>query len=239
MSVSAQPRLALVGDRGNHDEPSHPKIDAMREQWDVATEWIPTVDIHDASLLEGFDGVWVVPGAPYFNQKGVHIAVRHARENGLPFLGTCGGFFSALIEHAQNVLHLPEAEGVDEDPEKLLPLVTPLTCSFRGEKAPLTVKKDSLLASIYGTTEVEEVFHCEYGLTADFMGSASQGALRISAWDSDGAPRALELAGHPFFMGSLFQPELSSEPGDEHVILKQFLTAVRISAGSVAVTPVI
>lgn len=136
MSVSAQPRLALVGDRGNHDEPSHPKIDAMREQWDVATEWIPTVDIHDASLLEGFDGVWVVPGAPYFNQKGVHIAVRHARENGVPFLGTCGGFFSALIEHAQNVLHLPEAEGVDEDPEKLLPLVTPSPAPSVGRRLP-------------------------------------------------------------------------------------------------------
>ncbi|PSM39896.1 hypothetical protein C6Y14_28855 [Streptomyces dioscori] len=232
MSDSAQPRLALVGDRGNHDEPSHPKIDAMREQWDVVTEWVPTVDIHDASRLDGFDGIWVVPGAPYFNQKGVHLAVRHARENALPFLGTCGGFFSALIEHAQNVLHLPEAEGVDEDPEKLLPLVTPLTCSFRGEKAPLTVKEDSLLASIYGTTNVEEVFHCEYGLTADFMGAASQGSLQISAWDSDGAPRALEITGHPFFMGSLFQPELSSAPGDEHVILKTFLNAVRVSAST-------
>ncbi|MFG2304473.1 hypothetical protein [Actinacidiphila glaucinigra] len=232
MSVSTQPRLALVGDRGNHSEPSHPKIDAMREQWDLATEWIPTVDIHDASLLEGFDGIWVVPGAPYFNQKGVHIAVRHARENQLPFLGTCGGFFSALIEHAQNVLHLPAAEGVDEDPEKLMPLVTPLSCSFRGEKAPLTVREDSLLASIYGTTEVDEIFHCDYGLTDEFMDDASQGALRISAWDRDGAPRALEITGHPFFMGSLFQPELSSEPGAEHKILQAFLAAVRTKSGA-------
>lgn len=230
MSVSAQPRLALVGDRGNHDEPSHPKIDAMREQWDVATEWIPTVDIHDPSPLQGFDGIWVVPGAPYFNQKGVHTAVRYARENQLPFLGTCGGFFSALIEHAQNVLHLPEAEGVDEDPEKLMPLVTPLTCSFRGEKAPLTVKEGSLLASIYGTTQVDEIFHCDYGLTDEFMGAASQGDLQISAWDSEGAPRALEIKGHPFFMGSLFQPELSSAPGAEHPILQRFLTAVRTKA---------
>ncbi|MEU3855337.1 hypothetical protein [Streptomyces sp. NPDC029554] len=236
MSVSAQPRLALVGDRGNHDEPSHPKIDAMREQWDLTTQWIPTTDIHDTSLLEGFDGIWVVPGAPYFNQKGVHIAVRHARENDLPFLGTCGGFFSALIEHAQNVLHLPEAEGVDEDPERLMPLVTPLKCSFRGEKAPLKVKEGTLLASIYATTDVEEIFHCDYGLTDTFMDAASQGALQISAWDVDGAPRALEITGHPFFMGSLFQPELSSAPGSEHEILKAFLAAVRTRA-SLAAAP--
>ncbi|GAA2662120.1 CTP synthase [Streptomyces aculeolatus] len=236
MSVSAQPRLALVGDRGNHDEPSHPKIDAMRERWDLTTEWIPTTDIHDASALEGWDGIWVVPGAPYFNQKGVHIAVRHARENRLPFLGTCGGFFSALVEHAQNVLHLPEAEGVDEDPEKLMPLVTPLTCSFRGEKAPLKVKEGSHLAGIYGTTEVEEIFHCDYGLADSFMDAANQGDLRFSAWDGDGAARALEITGHPFFMGSLFQPELSSEPGAEHKILKAFLSAVRSKPG-VPATP--
>ncbi|MGV4891442.1 CTP synthase [Streptomyces viridosporus] len=234
MSVSAQPRLALVGDRGNHDEPSHPKIDAMREQWDLTTEWIPTTEIHDASRLDGFDGIWVVPGAPYFNQKGVHIAVRHARENQLPFLGTCGGFFSALIEHAQNVLHLPEAAGVDEDPEKLMPLVTPLKCSFRGETAPLKVKEDSRLAAIYGTTEVEEIFHCDYGLTDTFMNAANQGSLQLSAWDSDGAPRALEIIGHPFFMGSLFQPELSSAPGAEHKILRAFLAAVRTKADASA-----
>lgn len=206
----------------------------MREHWDVATEWVPTVDIHDTSILRGYDGIWVVPGAPYFNQKGVHIAVRHARESRLPFLGTCGGFFSALIEHAQNVLALPEAMGVEDDPEKLMPLVAPLTCSFRGEKAPLKVKEDSLLASIYGTTEVEEVFHCEYGLTADFMGAASKGELQISAWDTDGAPRALEITSHPFFMGSLFQPELSSDPGAEHVIVRTFLDAVRTSAAELS-----
>ncbi|GAA1006272.1 hypothetical protein SMCF_5658 [Streptomyces sp. F-3] len=233
MSVSAQPRLALVGDRGNHNEPSHPKIDAMREQWDLATEWVPTTDIHDASPLESFDGIWVVPGAPYVNQRGVHIAVRHARENRVPFLGTCGGFFSALIEYAQNVLHLPEAEGADENPEKLMPLVTPLKCSFRGEKAPLRVKEGSRLAALYGTTEVEEIFHCDYGLSDAFMSAANQGALQINAWDVDGAPRALELIGHPFFIGSLFQPELSSAPGAEHKILNAFLSAVRTKAGAV------
>ncbi|MBA0050870.1 hypothetical protein E0L36_08175 [Streptomyces sp. AJS327] len=237
MSSPARTRLALVGDRGNHEEPSHPRIDAMRERWDLTTEWIPTTEIHDASALEGFDGVWVVPGAPYVHQKGVHIAVRHARENLLPFLGTCGGFFSALIEHAQNVLHLPEALGVDEDPDRLTPLVTPLTCSFRGEKAPLTVMGNSRLAAIYEATEVEEVFHCEYGLTDTFMNAANQGALRLSAWDADGAARALEITGHPFFLGSLFQPELSSAPGSEHVILRAFLAAVHAHAATDAPMP--
>ncbi|WP_062214443.1 hypothetical protein [Streptomyces sp. NBRC 109706] len=232
MSLTDRPRLALVGDRGNHNEPSHPRIDAMRELWDLSTQWVPTENIGDDGVLAGFDGVWVVPGAPYHNQRGVHIAVRHARERHLPFLGTCGGFFSALIEHAQNVLKLPQAQGVDEDPEKLTHLVTPLTCSLNGETAPLRVAAGSLLSTIYGRTEAEEVFHCSYGLTQEFMDEASDGTLRISAWDGDGAPRALEITDHPFFVGSLFQPELSSEPGAEHPILTAFLDAVRRRAAA-------
>jgi CTP synthase (UTP-ammonia lyase) len=235
MSVSALPRLALVGDHGNHNEPSHPKIDAMMPHWELDATWIPTVDIHDTSLLEGYDGIWVVPGAPYIHQKGVQESVRYARENKLPFLGTCGGFFSALIEHAQNVLQLPEAEGVDEDPEKLMPLVTPLKCSFRGEKAPLVIRAESRISAIYGgATQAEEVFHCDYGLTTEFMGSASQGDLSICAWDIDGAPRALEMADHPFFLGSLFQPELASTPEAMHPIIVSFLDAVRLRASTAA-----
>ncbi|CAM5598105.1 CTP synthase [Streptomyces hirsutus] len=64
------------------------------------------------------------------------------------------------------------------------------------------------------------------------MNAANQGSLQLSAWDSDGAPRALEITGHPFFMGSLFQPELSSAPGAEHRILKAFLAAVRTKANA-------
>ncbi|MEV6974455.1 hypothetical protein [Kitasatospora sp. NPDC093806] len=233
MSSSSLPRIALVGDHGNHNEPAHPRIDEMVPHLPVQATWVPTVDIHDAAALQGFDAVWLVPGAPYFNQRGVHLAIRHARENGLPFLGTCGGFFSALIEHAQNVLHLPAAEGVDENPDKMLPLVTPLKCSFRGERAPLRIRENSRMSSIYGgSTEVEEVFHCDYGLTEDFMDAANQGQLSFSAWDIDGAPRGLEIAGHPFFVGTLFQPELSSTPESVHPIIRTFIETVLLTSGA-------
>lgn len=238
MSTTATPRLALVGDHGNHDEPSHPRLDAMTPHWDVATQWVPTSDISDPAIFDGYDGIWVVPGAPYVNQKGVHLAVRHARETARPFLGTCGGFYSALIEHAQNVLHLPEAIGIEDDPERIATLVTPLSCAFHGEKAPLSVREGSLISRIYGgATAAEEVFHCNYGLTEEFMGRASQGDLSISAWDTEGAPRALEIGNHPFFLGSLFQPELSSTPHSPHPIITAFLAAVRRSAGARALAP--
>ncbi len=165
MSSTVRPRLALVGDRGNHNERSHPVLDEILPQLDLDYVWVPTPEISSPADLAGFDGIYVVPGAPYHHQRGVHIAIRHAREQQVPFIGTCGGFFSALMEYAQNVIGLPEAQGVDEDPSVLEPLIMPLTCSYNGEKAPLTIRDGSLLARIYGRADdVEEIFHCAYGL---------------------------------------------------------------------------
>lgn len=233
MSETAIPRLALVGDRGNHDEPAHPAIEALLPELGFAIHWVPTTDIDDTSRLDGFHGVWVVPGAPYHNQKGVHTAIRRAREQRLPFLGTCGGFFSALIEHAQNVLRMPEVADVDENPESIAPLMVPLTCSLRPEKSPLKLRPGSHLARLYGRTDgIEEFLQCAYGLADHFMDSASRGTLSYSAWDPDRAPRALEISDHPFFLGMLFQPELASTPDAVHPILAAFLEAVRVSASS-------
>lgn len=233
MSETAAASLALVGDRGNHDEPAHPAIEALLPALGFAIHWVATTDIDDEAQLEGFDGIWVVPGAPYHNQKGVHIAIRHAREQRLPFLGTCGGFFSALIEHAQNVLQLPEVADVDENPESLAPLMIPLTCSMRPERSPLTLRAGSHLARLYGRTDgIEEFLQCAYGLADHFMDSASKATLSYSAWDPDRAPRALEISDHPFFLGMLFQPELASTPESVHPVLAAFLDAVRTSAAT-------
>ena len=41
--------------------------------------------------LSGFDGIWLVPGSPSADDEAVLRAIRWSREQGVPFLGTCGG----------------------------------------------------------------------------------------------------------------------------------------------------
>lgn len=196
----------------------------------VSTTWLPTDAISSESDLRSFDGIWVVPGAPYRSEPGVQCAVRRARQARVPFLGTCGGFFSALIDNAVQQ-QLPCVVGVVEDPDAYMALANPLACSVGGLKAPLIVRAESRLARIYGRIEgVEEVFHCSWTLGSDFLEAAVQGDMEFSAWDESGNPRALELHGHPFFMASLFQPELSSTPEDVHPIIAGFLAAMNESA---------
>jgi len=224
-------RLALVGDRYNHDEPSHPHLERLLPQLGIDPVWVPTGEVTGPEVLAGFPGVWVVPGGPYKDQAGVHRAIRFARESRVPFLGTCGGFFSALIEYAQNELRLPAASGVDDDPEVLRPMIAPMACSVDGERAELTIEPGSRIAELYGATEgITEVFQCQWTLTGTFMEDAARGGLRITARDIDRAPRAVEITDHPFFVATLFQPELSSTPEDVHPLVDGFLSAVRAGA---------
>ncbi|WMX49150.1 hypothetical protein RGF97_22260 [Streptomyces roseicoloratus] len=54
--------------------------------------------------------------------------------------------------------------------------------------------------------------------------------MLFSGWDEEGAPRAAEVPGHPFFIGTLFQPELVSGPGSVHRLITAFTAEVSARA---------
>jgi len=226
-------RIALVGDPYN--APAHPVIEDILSSVGVDIYWVPTKIVDGAAVLDSFHGVWVVPGGPYENQAGVHIAIKHARTSGVPFLGTCGGFCGALLEHAENELRLPEAIGLTENEANIGPLMFPLICSIGDRRTPLKLRPNSLLAEVYGRViGIREVLQCDYGLKPEFMAAAQRGHLRFSAWDPYGAPRVLERTDHPFFMATLFQPELSPIKDSVHPILARFLDSARAFAAQSA-----
>ncbi|MFC7648990.1 hypothetical protein ACFQX6_57590 [Streptosporangium lutulentum] len=124
-------RIALVGDRSPSVQ-AHVRIpsilEALRERDESTLDayWIPTTEAQD---LDGFDGVWMLPGSPYRSEAGAVNAARIARERGIPFLGTCGGFQHTLLEYARNVLGLPVAHA-ENDPDADDFLLLPLACSL-------------------------------------------------------------------------------------------------------------
>lgn len=224
-----RPRIALIGDHGK--SPAHARLDAFRGELDVETEWIPTGTITGPESLAGFHGFWVVPGSPYENKDGVLAAIRLARETGIPYLGTCGGFQHALIEYARTVVGLADADDVQYDPEASTPLIVPLSCCLAGEQAPLLLTGGSRLAAVYDDAErTMETYHCKYGLNGEFVERLTEAGVVFSGWDTEGAPRAAEVPGHPFFIGTLFQPELVSTPGDIHPLILAFAAEVKAGA---------
>ncbi|WP_405009830.1 glutamine amidotransferase-related protein [Kitasatospora sp. NBC_01539] len=229
LTAGPGPRLALVGDHGK--APAHPRLDAIRAELGVDSEWVPTDTITGPESLAGFDGIWVVPGSPYENKDGVLAAIRLARETGIPYLGTCGGFQHALIEYARTVVGLEDADDVQYDPDAATPLIVPLSCCLAGEQAPLLLTADSRLAAVYdGAGQTTETYHCKYGLNTAFIEQLTDAGVLFSGWDTEGAPRAAEVPGHPFFVGTLFQPELVSSPGNIHPLIQAFTAAVSANA---------
>ena len=157
--------------------------------------------------------------------EGALFAIRFAREHGVPFLGTCGGFQHALLEYARNVLHLSDADHAESNPEATMPLIAPLSCSLVEASGTIFLKPYTRIAAIYGKREVVEQYHCSYGLNQGYHTLFEQGDLRITGFDSNGEARVFELAGHPFYMGTLFQPERSAFSGIEHPLVMAFLQA--------------
>lgn len=191
----------------------------------VHYEWVPTQEIQDASRVSGFDGLWCVPASPYRSMEGALRAIRFAREQGRPFLGTCGGFQHAILEYARHVLGWADAEHAETKPNAARPVITPLTCALVEKTDTIRFRQGSILAAAYGCLEATEGYHCNYGINPAFLSAIVSGPLRVSAEDRIGEVRAVELEGHPFFVATLFQPERAALIGKTPPVVAAFVRA--------------
>jgi CTP synthase (UTP-ammonia lyase) len=227
-------RIGLVGDyseevRAHRAIPRAFQLLVERAQGPrVALTWLPTTEIDQrgvARLVDGLAGLWCVPGSPYASMEGALSAIRYAREAGLPFLGTCGGFQHALIEMARNVLGIATADHAESSPDGEMLLINRLSCSLVGVRGRLCLAAGSRLAAIYGAEEAAESYHCGYGLNPEYRALIESSPFAIAALDDARDLRAVELPGHPFFVATLFQPELSAFAGEVHPIVRAFADA--------------
>ena len=77
-----------------------------------------------------------------------------------------------------------------------------------------------------------ERYHCSYGIDPRYIEALERAGVVFGAHDEDGAPRALELDDHPFFLGTLFQPELAGDGTRAHAVIRAFAEAVVASLES-------
>jgi len=92
-------------------------------------------------------------------------------------------------------------------------------------KGGLKFEPGSRLAHIYGRESVDEEYHCGYGFNELYADRLSSGPLKVAARDDAGSIRAVELDGHPFFIGTLFQPERAALRDRLPPLVKEFVAA--------------
>ena len=218
--------IAVLGDR-NTEYQTHREIDATLALMPggVDASWLPSPE---ADAAVGADGLWVVPGTPYRDDAAVLEAIHRARTSGMPILGTCGGFQYMLVEFARNAAGIGGAAHAETEPDAADPVVAPLSCSLVGEKREVTAIAGTRVAELCGAAPFTGFHWCNYGLAAAHEAALVAAGLVVSARAPDAGVEAVELPGHPFYVATLFQPQVgTSASGRLHPLIGALVSAAR------------
>ncbi len=204
------------------------------------------VEKHGVDCLADSDAI-LVPGG--FGERGIEgkiRAVRHARENDIPYLGICLGMQLAVIEYARDVAGLEGAHSTEFNPATPHPVVALITewqdqkgtVEARDEKSDLggtmrlgaqdvRISHGSRAHAIYGSDVVRERHRHRYEFNNNYLQRMMNAGLRFSGFSRDGLVEIVELPGHPFFVASQYHPEFRSTPRDGHPLFTGFVRAAR------------
>ena len=225
-----KPRIAILGEYKSGYEPhlaTQAAIAHSGSKLGITIEgvWVSTEDIKDA-LFETYAGIWIAPGSPYRNMEKMLQAIRYARENNIPCLGTCGGFQHMVLEYARSILGFEEAESQENDPYASQLFISQLDCSLSGREMELTLVEGSQIATIYGSLKTIERYYCNFGVNLEYVPALKSRSLNVTGSDVEGEVRVIELPGHPFFIGTLFVPQTRSTFETPHPVVTAFIEAI-------------
>ena len=204
----------------------------------VETLWIDSEDVTNANVNEKLaeaDAV-LIPGG--FGDRGIQgkiEAVRHARENNIPFFGICLGMQVAVIETARNVCGLHGANSSEFDiasPHKVIDLmpeqhgVEKKGGTMRLGAYPCKLAPNSLLEKLYSVCEISERHRHRYEFNNDYRNIIEQSGLTICGTSPDGRlVETVEIPDKRFFVGVQFHPEFKSRPNKPHPLFVGFVEA--------------
>ena len=229
-------RHFTVGILGNVQptyEPHYIMNDVFRDlQKDIPFqfEWVPTEDlVEDADgKLNRYQGI-IAGSGPYRSKEGVINGIRFARENNIPFLGTCSGFGYTVLEFGQALFQLKTVrhlnEGVPLEPQETF--LQPLSvCSLDNHTICFSIIPDTLTSAVYAHAESTcEITHCNYGVHTNMIAPFANEGLIVSAQDDQGEPKIMEYNRNDYFVIVLFLPQLQSSTANPHPLISAFLKA--------------
>jgi len=192
-------------------------------------------------LLEGVHGM-LVPGG--YGDRGVEgkiMAIRHAREQKIPFLGLCLGMQCAVIEFARSFCGWEDANSTEFNPKTrhpvldLLPTqegVTDKGATQRLGAYPMRVMPGTQARKVYGTARASERHRHRYEVNNKFRSELEDRGLVVAGINPDSdLVELIELPDHPFFLASQFHPEFKSRPTRAHPLFREFVKAAVKQAG--------
>ena len=205
---------------------------------DVKIRWVNAEEINDKNTNKIFYNVAgiLVPGG--FGDRGIEgkiLAIKHARENKIPFFGICLGMQVAVIEYARSVLGLKNANSSEINPTTDDPIIDLLPEQKEIENLggtmrlglyPCKLKANALATSCYQKELVYERHRHRYEFNNNFREAIESTKLKISGTSPDGRlVEIVELEDHPWFIAVQFHPEFISRPNRPHPLFQGFVKA--------------
>jgi CTP synthase len=201
----------------------------------VHSEFITDENVKEK--LKDLDGLLVAPGFGNRGVEGKIIAVKHARENKLPFFGICLGMQMAVIETARNVLGWTDAHSTEMDKTTTHPVIdlmeeqkniVNLGGTMRLGAYPCEIMEGSLAHKIYGTTQISERHRHRWEFNNNYIHDFEKAGLIPSGKNpATGLVEIVELKDHPFFIGVQYHPELKSTVENPQPIFVHFIKAAK------------
>ena len=181
-----------------------------------------------AEKLGKMSGILVAPGFGNRGIEGKIVAVRYARENNIPFLGICLGMQCAVIEFARNVLGIADANSseMESTPHPVIDLMEEqkgvtakggtmrlgkYPCMLEEGAYPCALKKGSKVAAAYGKLNISERHRHRYEFNNDYLEQFEAAGMQAVGINPDtGLVEVVEVANHPWFVGTQYHPEYKS-----------------------------
>jgi CTP synthase len=209
-----------------------------------------SIQTEGTGCLQEVDAI-LVPGG--FGERGIEgkiAAVKFAREKKVPYLGICLGLQVAIIEYARHVVGLAGAHSTELNPQTPHPVIALITewqdrdgtlqartatsdlgGTMRLGAQTCFVEDGTLAKSIYGKREISERHRHRFEFNNRYLKQISDAGLVFSGFSRDGLAELIELPSHPWFFGTQFHPEFTSNPRDGHPLFTSFINAARACQG--------
>jgi len=211
----------------------------------VNIKWVASDDCETEAgalaALKDADAICVPGGFGVRGIEGKLGALKYAREKKIPTLGLCLGLQCMVIEAARNLGNIRSANSAEFDPETKDPVISTMQnqediVAGNGDMGgtmrlglyPAVLAAGSVVAEVYGSTEIQERHRHRYEVNNKYREQISATGLVFSGLSPDGnlvefveLPRNI----HPYYVGTQAHPEFLSRPTAAHPLFSGLVAA--------------
>lgn len=214
----------------------------LAEGFDLDIEWVSSEAMEkgrDLERLGRVQGIIVPGGFGYRGIEGKIIAASFARTRKVPYLGLCLGMQVLCIEFARAMLDSEEPNSTEFNISTEMPIIdimpeqrdiADMGGTMRLGIYPCKLRPGSQAATAYAaagyTGLINERHRHRFEFNNTYREVLESHGLVVSGCSPDGRlVEIVEVADHPFMVGSQFHPEFKSRPTNPHPLFRAFIQA--------------